>query len=188
MKKILSLIIILVTLVIIISSCSSTTSENAEEISDQDVDLEIVEEGLEEENAEMVEENNEEEINEAQIDNEEATAPEDEAEVENKPNEETIQQNEVATSNSEDKHVVEFTNDGFEPSELTIAVGDTVEWVNSRSGQYDKAMLLGTRSYTNIKSTMLEIDESFSWTFDEAGDYIFVDAILTTYVNKITVE
>ncbi len=95
---------------------------------------------------------------------------------------------EIEESTSGTSYTVQFVDDGFDPVDLTIAVGDTVTWENVREGNILTAMLLGTRSYTNIKSGLLDFGETYSHTFDEAGEYIFVDGILVTYVNTITVE
>lgn len=159
------------------------TKETTEEMETETV---VVEEPVvEDEIVENVEETVAEESQEA----EGGTATEEAAEegsVEETADLDEAEELEVESAGT--VHNVEFVNSGFEPTEITIAAGDTIQWVNAREGNLDQAMLLGTRSYTNIRSEMLEIGESYSWTFDEAGEYIFVDAILTTYVHTVTVE
>lgn len=201
MKKIAILLILSVFLSLFISSCSQLDSEVlqediAEEIEDIENIVEEVSGEIEEQIEEQIEAHEDdfidgvevEEVEETLEETSEEEAPadtEETSEIEENLGEEEIEEIDLTELDGV-TYIVEFVDDGFEPEDLTISVGDTVVWTNSRENY--QAMLLGTRSYTNIKSSMLNYGDSYIYTFDEAGEYIFVDAILTSYVNTITVE
>lgn len=85
-------------------------------------------------------------------------------------------------------HVVSMDSEGFTPKEITVGVGDTVVWENNRDGQaINKAMVIGVRTCGKVKSKFFLPGESFSWTFDEAGECIFVDGIMTTKDSKVII-
>lgn len=85
-------------------------------------------------------------------------------------------------------HFVELTDGGFEPNMLTIKAGDTVVWQNVRTGNINKALVLGVRECAKIRSKLMTPGESFSWTFDEPVKCTVVDGIITTIESKIVVE
>ncbi len=85
-------------------------------------------------------------------------------------------------------HTIEVKKEGFVPAELTIKVGDTVEWKVTRAGYLHSAMILGTQNCVSVKSKILNTGDSFKWTFDKAGTCTIVDGITTTQIGKITVE
>lgn len=85
-------------------------------------------------------------------------------------------------------YTVEMNNDGFEHDKITIAVGDSVKWENVRTGSYKKAMVIGTQKCNGVKSKILEIGESYSYTFNEAMTCTIVDGILTTQLMKVIIE
>jgi plastocyanin len=97
-----------------------------------------------------------------------------------------VLKDEIIKQNTPNQHQVLFTMKGFEPSTLTISPGDEVIWTNSRSRT--KAMLQGSRKYTGIKSKMLEPNETYSYTFTTPDNYVFIDAIMFSYVFRLTVE
>jgi hypothetical protein len=87
------------------------------------------------------------------------------------------------------EHIVLLDDSGFSPDELTIAIGDTVTWVNVRV-EFDSALLIGAQKNTHIKSEMLSVGESYSYTFseEEMGRNVFVDGILISYESFVYVE
>ena len=86
-------------------------------------------------------------------------------------------------------HTVKMTESGFVPGELTIAVGDTVEWVASRRGALSKAMVIGTRQCRYVKSKIFDSGETFSHTFEKADECNIIDGILTTAMPmKVFIE
>ena len=91
---------------------------------------------------------------------------------------------------AETTHTVNVKTSGFDPDELTIAVGDTVIWKNVRTGEkLNKAFIIGTLGVCRtMKSEMYEPGEEFSYTFHEAGKCTYTDGVYTTLVGKITIE
>ncbi|MDO8511126.1 MAG: hypothetical protein Q7S55_03085 [Nanoarchaeota archaeon] len=85
-------------------------------------------------------------------------------------------------------HTVKMTADGFSPDKLYIKVGDTVVWENTRSGSINKAMIIGVRECSEIRSGFLKPGESFSWTFDKHITCTFADGIMTMEESKVYVE
>ncbi len=86
-----------------------------------------------------------------------------------------------------EKQVVELVDDGFGVAEISIKVGESVEFKNVRAGRYTTAMVLGTKQCAKIKSGLLESGESFTATFDTVGECVFVDGVLTTKTMKVVV-
>ncbi len=85
-------------------------------------------------------------------------------------------------------HIIEVKKEGFVPAELTIKVGDTVEWKVTRAGYLHSAMILGTQNCVNIKSKVLNTGESFQWKFAQAEKCTYIDGITTTQLGKVIVE
>src|SRR3989344_244474 len=85
-------------------------------------------------------------------------------------------------------HTVKMTADGFSPDKLYIKAGDTVVWENTRSGSINKAMIIGVRECSKVRSGFLKPGESFSWTFDKPMTCTIADGIMTTKESKIFVE
>lgn len=72
----------------------------------------------------------------------------------------------------------------FGPKELTVAVGDTVTWVNRDSFVHTVA---GSDSPPDQSPDLAEGD-SYEFTFAEAGTYEYVCTIHVTMRGTITVE
>jgi len=85
-------------------------------------------------------------------------------------------------------HTVKMTADGFSPDKLYIKAGDTVVWKNTRYGTINKAMIIGVRECSKVRSGFLKSGESFSWTFDAPMTCTLADGIMTTKESKIFVE
>ncbi len=161
---------------------SSDTPEANEELSDST-------EGVVEEIIDAVEEvvdEVQEEIEEAIEDEEETEEESTEEDVEKNNTEET----EEETTEYEGDHVINMKIDGWEPEELTINVGESITFVNARQNEKpDIAMVIGTRNHNDIKSGILDPQETYTWTFDEADEYLIVDGIITVLQPlEITVE
>lgn len=84
-------------------------------------------------------------------------------------------------------HTVYLDDTGFNPTKIVVGVGDTVIWENIRTGSIDKGMVIGVRTCRDIKSKILLPGETYSWTFNEAGDCIIVDGIMTTQSSRIII-
>ena len=85
-------------------------------------------------------------------------------------------------------HTVKMTAEGFSPDKLYIKAGDTVVWKNTRYGTINKAMIIGVRECSKVRSGFLKSGESFSWTFDTPITCTLADGIMTTKESKIFVE
>ena len=69
-----------------------------------------------------------------------------------------------------EQHLVMITDDGFEPNEITIDVGDTVTWENVRSKSPTKAIVIGVHSCNKVKSRIYDTGDSYSFTFEETNE------------------
>lgn len=90
----------------------------------------------------------------------------------------------------ETTHVIEINNTDFIPEEITIEAGDTVVFKNVRSGRFEDALILGA-SYSDcrdMESPTFGPGEEFSYTFEEPGKCVFIDAIITTIAGEIIIE
>jgi len=85
-------------------------------------------------------------------------------------------------------YTVKMTADGFSPDKLYINVGDTVIWKNTRYGTINKAMIIGVRECSKVRSGFLKSGESFAWTFDTPISCTLADGVMTTKESKIFVE
>ena len=85
-------------------------------------------------------------------------------------------------------HLVQVKLDGFDPSTITIKVGDTIQWENIRSGNLNQVLIAGSSPCTKAKSSILLPGETFSWTFNEPANCAFTDAITITQLMKVVVE
>jgi len=85
-------------------------------------------------------------------------------------------------------HIVEVTDDGFDPEEITIKLGDTVEWLDVREDKPEQAMIVGSRWCNYVRSDIFDSGESYSWTFEETGTCTIVDGLTTVYASKVIIE
>jgi hypothetical protein len=135
----------------------------------------------------------EEPVEEATEEVEEVT--EDETETETEETEEVIEEveeeiiEEVVEEALPETHIIEMIDDGFSLNgTLSIEVGETVEWKNVRTGNFNKAMIIGTGSCGQVKSDFFEPGESFSKTFDKELTCTIVDGVYTTQTMKLEVK
>ena len=85
-------------------------------------------------------------------------------------------------------HLIEILNNTFSPETLTIKVGDTVTWKNTRSGFNGRAMIIGSRQCRDVKSNMFGPGETFSWTFNRTDECTITDGfIVGTEAGIITI-
>ena len=85
-----------------------------------------------------------------------------------------------------DVYEVTINETSFVPTTLTIKAGDTVVWNVIR--EKTTSLVLGTRTCINIKSGMLSTGDTFSYTFTEPRECIFVDGVIVSAILKVTVE
>lgn len=74
----------------------------------------------------------------------------------------------------------------FEPEEVIVKAGQEVTWINEREKL--PAFVLGIREAIQIKSPFFKPGESFSWTFDKTGKYVYVDGVVIGITGRIVVE
>lgn len=98
---------------------------------------------------------------------------------------ETIVEEEASTGTT---HLVQVNLKGFDPSTITIKAGDSIQWENMRSGNLNKAMIVGSSPCTEAKSAILMPGETYSWTFKNPAKCSFTDAITITQLMKVIVE
>jgi plastocyanin len=80
-------------------------------------------------------------------------------------------------------NVVTIDNFTFTPPELTVAVGTTVKWVN-----HDDIPHLVVNKDKAFRSTALDTDDSFSYTFASAGTFDYFCALHPQMVGKVIVK
>jgi amicyanin len=77
---------------------------------------------------------------------------------------------------------VTIDNFTFTPPELTVKVGDTVTWTNRDDIPHTVV------SAGKFRSKALDTDNSFSFTFTEAGDYTYFCGLHPHMTGMIKVE
>jgi len=85
-------------------------------------------------------------------------------------------------------HTVKLDDTGFEVDDITISVGDTVNFVNLRTGKAKTALLIGINKCRDLRSKIFHYEESYSWKFDEAMSCTVVGGIFTTQSMKVIVK
>lgn len=67
--------------------------------------------------------------------------------------------------------IVEIGDEYFSPTLLTVSVGTTVKWVNTGRMAHTVTSDDGT---STLDSEMLQQNDSYSYTFDKAGEYNYL--------------
>lgn len=78
-------------------------------------------------------------------------------------------------------NVVEIKNFSFIPATLIVKKGATVKWINKDSAPHQ------IKSST-FNSEKLNVDQSFSFTFDNVGNFDYICGIHPSMIGKIVVE
>ncbi|GGC69014.1 cupredoxin domain-containing protein [Hoyosella rhizosphaerae] len=81
---------------------------------------------------------------------------------------------------------VEVTGFSFEPSTVTVSVGDTVEWVFGH-GQTPHNVVGRDGAPDDFRSPTLR-EETWSYTFTEAGEYNYICSIHPQMQGTVVVE
>lgn len=79
---------------------------------------------------------------------------------------------------------VKIDNFAFAPTELTVAAGTTVEWIN----RDDIPHTVVSDDKTTFKSKALDTDDKFSYTFTKPGTYNYFCSIHPKMTAKIIVQ
>jgi plastocyanin len=89
----------------------------------------------------------------------------------------------VATAAGASTQTVQITKNGFTPSDVTIAVGDTVTWHNADTADHQVVADDGS-----FASPVLHTDQSYSHTFTAAGKVKYHDAFAKSHTGTVTVN
>jgi len=82
------------------------------------------------------------------------------------------------------KAEVKIDNFSFEPGEITVAKGTTVNWVN----RDDIPHTVVSDDKTTFKSKPLDTDDKFSYTFGKEGTYTYFCSIHPKMTAKVVVK
>jgi plastocyanin len=80
-------------------------------------------------------------------------------------------------------NVITIDNFTFTPKEMTVAVGTTVKWVN-----HDDIPHLVANKDKVFRSKALDTDDSFSYTFANAGTFDYFCGLHPYMVGKVIVK
>jgi len=83
----------------------------------------------------------------------------------------------------------EDTNSCFSPANITINAGDTVEWVNIDSAAH--TVTAGSPKDVQVEifdSSLMMLDASWSFTFDETGNYDYFCMVHPWMIGSVTVK
>lgn len=96
----------------------------------------------------------------------------------------------TSSKRASDKNVkiIKVGVDGFSPVELDINVGETVRWVNTRSGRLTKALILGNRECIEVRSAILQPEQTYEYTFTSKMRCTIVEGITTRQIGTIVVD
>jgi plastocyanin len=89
----------------------------------------------------------------------------------------------AAVAAQDTANVVTIDNFTFTPPELTVAVGTTVKWVN-----HDDIPHLVVNKDKVFRSKALDTDDSFSYTFANAGTFDYFCGLHPHMVGKVIVK
>lgn len=78
---------------------------------------------------------------------------------------------------------ITIDNFSFTPADVTVAAGTTVTWVN-----HDDVPHTVMSSDKKIKSKALDTDDTFSFTFTQAGTYEYFCSLHPKMTAKVTVK
>jgi len=82
-----------------------------------------------------------------------------------------------------EEYEIRIDNFAFDPNNITIALGDTVTWTN-----YDSSKHTVTEDNGEFDSEDLDTEDSFSWTFDVAGNYSYHCGRHSSMTGMVNVE
>jgi len=82
-----------------------------------------------------------------------------------------------------EEYEIRIDNFAFDPNNITIALGDTVTWTN-----YDSSKHTVTEDNGEFDSEDLDTEDSFSWTFDVAGNYSYHCGRHSSMTGVVNVE
>jgi len=107
-----------------------------------------------------------ENVPDVEVDTENVTVPVPDVDVENVPEVDVDADVNVTTDVVTGENIIEITDNGFDPSDIEISVGESVTWTNE-----DNTIHSVVADDDTFDSGELDEGEEFSYTFDEAGIY-----------------
>ncbi len=113
------------------------------------------------------------------------TAPE---EPEDAPQTEAPVQNTISLPQGSSSPGCETTDECFLPSTLTVPVGTTVTWTNDDSAAHTVTSGKDVTSDGIFDSSLFLAGKTFSYTFDEPGEYEYFCAVHLWMKGKVTAE
>jgi plastocyanin len=90
----------------------------------------------------------------------------------------------LAADQGDGKAEVKIDNFSFAPTEITVAKGTTVNWVN----RDDIPHTVVSDDKTTFKSKPLDTDDKFSYTFSKEGTYSYFCSIHPKMTAKVVVK
>jgi Icc protein len=87
-------------------------------------------------------------------------------------------------NSSGNQYQVKIDNFSFTPSTLTVTAGTTVTWVNQDDVPHN---VVSTEGGT-LKSSVLDTEQKFTYTFDKAGTYPYYCSIHPKMTGKVVVQ
>ncbi|MEK6907304.1 MAG: plastocyanin/azurin family copper-binding protein [Nanoarchaeota archaeon] len=111
----------------------------------------------------------------------------------------TTDQSSLPGSSEHKTLTVEITSEGFNPNPVTIAVGDTVTWVNKDTIEHWPASAMHPTHTVYPESggcigskfdacKGLKLGESWSFTFNEKGTWNYHDHLVLGLYGKVIVQ
>ncbi|MBS3143114.1 hypothetical protein J4464_07030 [Candidatus Woesearchaeota archaeon] len=90
---------------------------------------------------------------------------------------------------SQQEVFVEIKNLQFQPKVITILPGTTVTWINKDElpGSPGRARTHMIKGFAGFRSERLELNQSYSYTFTEVGEYRYIDTIFTKQMEGTVV-
>ncbi len=87
-------------------------------------------------------------------------------------------------NSSGNQYQVKIDNFSYGPSTLTVRTGTTVTWVNHDDVPHNVVSTEGKI----LKSSLLDTDQKFTYTFDKAGTYPYYCSIHPKMIGKVIVQ
>ncbi|MBW2980571.1 cupredoxin domain-containing protein [Candidatus Woesearchaeota archaeon] len=89
---------------------------------------------------------------------------------------------EVVAPAAPEEASVDILADAFDPDEVTVSVGATVTWTNTDTKTH---IVAGPK---RLFSENVKAGDSFSFTFEEAGEYKITDVLAPIFSGTVVVE
>ncbi|MEX0934880.1 MAG: cupredoxin domain-containing protein [Candidatus Paceibacterota bacterium] len=95
---------------------------------------------------------------------------------------------EEVTEDVEEEIIIMYTDDGFEPAEITIEAGQTVTWIDDSSGRMWVASAVHPTHEDLPEFDQLGQRNTYSFTFEEEGEWNFHNHLSSEHTGTVIVE